>query len=226
MPVYCVQYAISWGPHCVQDGLRALIDRKNSFWGVCFPGFRTPDRRRCLRRKLACRSNPLAMRHLRASWRNIAFNSLTSKIELLCQLVQLTVSAQGFTPPGASPRYVPVSLSAGQGLRRRDPFRSSGCQLNITICDAPGPPLDPKRPVMSWSSFTVPEEIAAIALSKKRRRSTGFSFRCMDIHRLFTLAFQSFSRIEYRFKRPISFAAALGAWTLLVTMSRFSSFLP
>ena len=86
-PVYCVQYAISGAPHCVQDRLRALIDRKNSFRRVCFPGFRTPDRRRCLPRKLACRGNRLAMRHLRASRRNIAFNSLTSKIELLCQLV-------------------------------------------------------------------------------------------------------------------------------------------
>jgi hypothetical protein len=41
------------------------------------------------------------MRHLRAPWRNIAFNSLTSKIDLLCPLVPIkrigTVCVFGFS---------------------------------------------------------------------------------------------------------------------------------
>ena len=84
VPVYGVQYTISEVPDCVQDHLYALIDRNNTIQHACFRGFWTSTEGRCLRQKSTCYSNRLKIRHLRASWTNIAFNSSTSKIDVLC----------------------------------------------------------------------------------------------------------------------------------------------
>jgi hypothetical protein len=126
-------------------------------------------------------------------------------------------------PAETSNSFAESTRESGTPRPRKPAFRSS--VVSLTTCDAPGPPLEP-APVMSRSSFTVPERNRRHCSPEEGgglRDSLSAVWTPIDFLRC---RFQSFSRIEYRFKRPISFAAALGAWTLLVTMSRFSSFLP
>jgi hypothetical protein len=54
---------------------------------TCYPRFRTPCESSCLLQKSVYCGNRLRIRHLQASLMNIAFNSLTSKINLLCPVV-------------------------------------------------------------------------------------------------------------------------------------------